>query len=96
MDELLLSKVRLSVIAELVAAEWVTFSDLRDATDTTHGNLGSHLTKLVDAGYVREDKRFVGRRPQTRYRLTPAGRTALLRHVAALQELVETDGGATR
>jgi len=48
---------------------------------------------MVAADYVEEEKRFVGRRPQTRYRLTRAGRTALLRHVEALRELVETGAG---
>lgn len=90
MDELLLSKVRLSVVAELLAAEWVPFSDLREAVGTSNGNLGSHLAKLIEAGYVDEEKRFVGRRPQSRYRLTRAGRRAMRRHVEALQELIET------
>jgi len=90
MDELLLSKVRLSVIAELLAAEWVPFSDLCAAVGTSSGNLGSHLGKLLDAGYIEEEKRFVGRRPQSRYRLAPSGRKAMLRHVEALQELVES------
>lgn len=94
MDELLLSKVRLSVVAELLAAEWVTFSDLRDSAETTDGNLGGHLGKLVAAGYVEEEKRFVGRRPQTRYRLSSAGRRAFLRHVAELQELVDSGGAS--
>jgi predicted ArsR family transcriptional regulator len=89
MDELLLSKVRLTVVAELLAAEWLTFSDLQKSAGTTNGNLGGHLGKLVVAGYVQEEKRFVGRRPQTRYRLRRTGRLALLRHVAALQELVD-------
>lgn len=89
MDELLLSKVRLSVVAELVAAEWVTFSELVRSLEATHGNLGAHLAKLLEAGYVEEHKRFVGRRPQTRFRLTTAGRQALVRHVEALQALVD-------
>lgn len=93
MDELLLSKVRLSVVAELLAAEWVTFTDLQRSTDATNGNLAVHLGKLVLADYVEEEKRFVGRRPQTRYRLTPSGRAALLRHVAALQALVDSGHG---
>ena len=92
MDELLLSKVRLSVVAELLAAEWVPFSELCDAVGTSNGNLGSHLGKLLDAGYVEEEKRFVGRRPQSRYRLTAAGRSAMLRHVDALRALIETAG----
>lgn len=90
MDEFLLSKVRLAIVAELLAAEWVTFSELLSSVDTTNGNLGAHLAKLVEAGYVREEKRFAGRRPQSRYHLTPTGRTAFLEHVAALQALVES------
>ena len=89
MDELLLSKIRLGVIAELLNAEWVTFSELQQATQTTHGNLGAHLAKLVEAGYVAEEKVFVNRRPQTRYRLTKAGRAAFVQHARQMQRLLE-------
>jgi len=89
MDELLLSKVRLGVIAQLLPAEWVTFAEFQKSIDTTNGNLGAHLGKLVEAGYVSEEKRFEGRRPQSRYRLTNTGRAAFLAHVAALQSLLE-------
>lgn len=90
MDELLLSKVRLAIIAQLLPLEWVTFTDLQKSIDVTNGNLGSHLAKLVEAGYLKEEKRFEGRRPQSRYRLMKAGRTALLSHVAELRALVES------
>ncbi len=90
MDDLLLSRVRLAVIAELVTAEWATFTDLQRSVKATNGNLSAHLGKLVDGGYVTEQKRFVRRRPQTRYRLAEAGRAALLRHVAGLQALIES------
>lgn len=93
MDELLISKIRLGVIAELLTAEWVAFSELQRATQTTNGNLGAHLGKLVEAGYVAEEKAFVNRRPQTRYRLTPAGRGAFVQHVHEMQVLLE--GGAS-
>ncbi|MCY4628053.1 MAG: transcriptional regulator, partial [Acidobacteria bacterium] len=88
MDELLLSRVRLAVIAELVAVEWSTFTDLQKSVKATNGNLSAHLGKLIAGGYVTERKRFVRRRPQTRYRLTDAGRAALVRHVERLQTLV--------
>jgi len=87
MDDVLLSKVRLSVVAELLPAEWVAFSELQKATGASNGNLGAHLAKLVDAGYVTEEKTFVARRPQTRYRLTRSGRSAFVKHVAELQAL---------
>jgi len=88
-DDLLLSKIRLGVIAELLTAQWVPFSDLLRATQTTNGNLGAHLAKLVEAGYVQEEKTFVNRRPQTRYALTQNGRNAFVQHVREMQALLE-------
>jgi DNA-binding PadR family transcriptional regulator len=88
-DELLLSKIRLAIIGQLVNAAWVSFAELQQSIEATNGNLGSHLAKLVAGGYIKEEKRFEGRRPQSRYRLTSAGRAALLKHVAALQALVD-------
>ncbi|PZR60882.1 MAG: hypothetical protein DLM53_11055 [Candidatus Eremiobacter antarcticus] len=89
MDEMLLSKIRLSVIAELLNAEWVAFSELQRATEASNGNLGAHLGKLLEAGYVAEEKTFVNRRPQTRYRLTKKGRNAFVGHVALMQKLLK-------
>ncbi|HUY41364.1 MAG TPA: transcriptional regulator [Candidatus Dormibacteraeota bacterium] len=89
MDELLLSKVRLGIVAALLASEWTSFGALAETTQTTGGNLGAHLAKLVDAGYVEEEKLFVARRPQSRYRLSARGRKAFLEHVAQLQSLVK-------
>lgn len=89
MDEVLLSKIRLGVIAELLTSPWAPFSDLQRATQTTNGNLGAHLAKLVEAGYIAEEKSFVKRRPQTRYSLTPAGRSAFTQHVREMQKLLE-------
>jgi hypothetical protein len=45
-------------------------------------------------GAVRHDRAawFVGKRPRTSARLTPTGRAAFERHVAALQELVSSSG----
>ncbi|HEV3090900.1 MAG TPA: transcriptional regulator [Candidatus Cybelea sp.] len=88
MDELLLSKVRLGVIAELLNSDWVAFTELARALDVSSGNLGAHLVKLVEAGYVDEEKTFVNRRPLTRYRLTKRGREAFATHVTALQSLL--------
>ena len=90
MDELLLSKIRLAIVAALLPNEWVAFSDLLRASETTNGNLGAHLAKLVDAGYIDEEKIFAGRKPQTRYSLTAAGRAAFVAHVKELQQLLSS------
>jgi DNA-binding MarR family transcriptional regulator len=89
MDELLLSKVRLGVVAELLNFDWIAFSELARLLDVSNGNLGAHLAKLVDGGYVDEEKSFVNRRPLTRYRLTKRGRDAFAAHVVQLQSLLK-------
>jgi hypothetical protein len=47
---------------------------------------------MEQAGYVQIRKGFVGKRPRTSARLTPAGRAAFDQHVAALQEIVSRSG----
>ncbi|MBV8725749.1 MAG: transcriptional regulator [Candidatus Eremiobacteraeota bacterium] len=89
MDELLLSKVRLGIVAELLGYNWVAFTELARSLAVSNGNLGAHLAKLVDAGYVDEEKTFVNRRPLSRYRLSKRGRDAFTRHVSELQSLLK-------
>lgn len=89
MDELLLSRVRLGVIAQLLNFDWIAFSELARLLDVSNGNLGAHVSKLVEAGYVEEEKTFVNRRPLTRYRLRQRGRDAFAHHVFELQRLLK-------
>jgi DNA-binding MarR family transcriptional regulator len=89
MDELLLSKVRLGVVAELLNSDWIAFSELARSLEVSNGNLGAHLVKLVEAGYLDEEKSFVNRRPLTRYRLTKRGRDAFAAHVTQLQTILK-------
>jgi len=77
--------------ARPASVEEADFTWLRDKTGSTDGNLGAQLMKLEEAGYVAMQKRFAGRKPQTLYRMTPAGRKALAKYVAALKRLL---GGA--
>ena len=68
----------LSLLAGVDEAE---FTWLREKTGSTDGNLGAHLLKLEEAGYVAMEKKFVARKPVTLYRMTQEGRTALERYV---------------
>ena len=89
-DEVLQSRVRIAIVAFLASAGNVDFAGIRDAIKTSDGNTSVHLRKLEEAGYVSVDKRFVQRKPQTRYALTDRGRTALLDHVAHLEMLLRS------
>lgn len=84
-------KLRLAALSLLVAVEEAEFTWLREKTGSTDGNLGAQMLKLEEAGYVAVEKRFAGRKPQTVYRMTSAGREALAGYVAALKQLL---GGA--
>ena len=84
-------KLRLALLSLLVSVEEAEFTWLRARTGSTDGNLGAQLLKLEEAGYVTVEKRFVQRKPQTLYRISEAGRTALGEYVQALKQLL---GGA--
>ena len=95
LNELIHQPVRLRIIAALVAMEedaQVDFTYLRDLLDLTDGNLGAHLRKLEDAGYVRLDKTFIARKPRTYVAVTPNGRRAFADHVAALETIMYAAG----
>lgn len=76
LDDVIHSRIRLAIMAILAAVEDADFTYLRDKTGATDGNLGAHLRKLEDAGYVSVKKLFVDRKPVSRYGLTPGGRRA--------------------
>jgi DNA-binding PadR family transcriptional regulator len=90
-DEVLHSRVRLAIVAFLAGAGVAEFAAVRGAIKTTDGNASVHLRKLEDSGYISVEKRFVARKPQSLYRLTPAGRVALGRYVAHLETLLAQD-----
>ena len=83
-------KLRLALLSLLIGVEEAEFTWLRARTGATDGNLGAQLMKLEEAGYVAVKKQFVERKPQTQYRITEAGRTALTEYVRALKELLGT------
>ena len=75
-DDVIHGRIRLGVVAYLSAVDSALFSELRDRVGATDGNLSAHLRKLEEAGYLRVDKSFVNRKPQTRLSLTRNGRHA--------------------
>jgi DNA-binding MarR family transcriptional regulator len=65
---------------------------IRDSVGLSDSALSKQLATLEQARYVEIRKGFVGTRPRTSARLTPAGRTAFEQHVAALQDMVARAG----
>jgi len=54
----------------------------------TDGNLASHLRALEEAGYIRMEKNFINRKPNTSYSITEEGLENFSSHLKALEELI--------
>jgi DNA-binding MarR family transcriptional regulator len=96
LDNIIHQPVRLQIMSSLVSLdknEQVNFTYLRKLLKLTDGNLGAHLSKLEQAGYVKIDKTFVARKPQTFISATGKGRDAFDGHVAALKEIIQSVQG---
>jgi len=92
LNDVIHQPVRLRIMASLAAltgSDRMDFRTLRDLLELTDGNLGAHLARLEQAGYVAVEKTFRNRKPRTLLALTPAGRAAFDQHVAALRRLID-------
>jgi DNA-binding transcriptional ArsR family regulator len=87
-DPLLVDPTRLAIVSLLSASRWVEFAFVRDNVGLSDSALSKQISKLGDQDYVEVKRGYVGKRPRTWLKLADDGRTALERHVAALQNIV--------
>ena len=92
LNETIHQPIRLRIMASLVtlkAGNEVDFTYLRNLLEVTDGNLGAHLRKLEEAGYIAVNKIFVERKPHTYVSATSEGRKIFREHVAALESILK-------
>ena len=82
------NRVRLGIMSVLLVNDEVDFSALKEMLDVSDGNLASHITALEKAEYVLVEKKFVGKKPNTTYKVTKLGRQAFNEHLNALEKLL--------
>ena len=85
LDPLLHSQLRLAVMSLLISLAEADFVFLREKTNSSAGNLSVQLDKLSEAGYIKIEKGFVGKKPRTTCQITPQGRTAFETYLEALK-----------
>ena len=87
---------RLAVVSVLAAVPSRTFTELRDETGLTDGNLGAHVKVLEKARYVRtrSARRAGGNRATTEIALTTKGQAAFRNYLDSLEAIVR--GAAPR
>jgi len=87
-DDVIHGRVRLSIMAFLSGAGAADFNELKNKVGGTDGNLSVHIRKLEEAGYIRVEKKFSGRRPLTICHLTKKGREAWIAYIARMEALM--------
>jgi predicted ArsR family transcriptional regulator len=82
------SRVRLGIMSVLSVNDLVTFNEMKQYLDLSDGNLASHAVALENKGYIEVKKVFVGKKPETSYRITNYGKQEFNKHIDALAKLI--------
>ena len=81
-------RIRLGIMSVLMVNDYADFNTLKELLGATDGNLASHTKALEKAEYIKVEKQFIGRKPNTRYSATKSGKTAFKKHIDALEKLI--------
>ncbi len=90
LDRVIHEPARLMIVTILSVVDEADFVFLLHQSGLSKGNLSAHMARLEEAGYVRVNKRFRGRVPQTVYRLTETGRAAFRDYCERVKRMVES------
>lgn len=82
------SRMRLGIMSILMVNDFVDFSALKEQLHVTDGNLASHLNALEKLQFIAVRKQFIGKKPNTSYTTTIAGKKAFSEHLDALERLI--------
>jgi DNA-binding MarR family transcriptional regulator len=89
LDPLIHAPVRLAILTVLLAVKEADFNYLKEATQTSDGNLSTHLSRLEQAGYVRILKSFAGKKPRTTCSMTQKGLAAYQEYIVNLETYIK-------
>jgi DNA-binding MarR family transcriptional regulator len=84
------SRIRLGMMSALAVNDRIDFNALKEYLDITDGNLASHIKALEKEGFIGVEKSFVGKKPNTRYFITPEGKKAFNDHLEALELFIRS------
>ena len=93
-DAIIHQPLRLKIMAALKALppdSQLEFVRLKALLGATEGNLGAHIGTLEEAGYLKVEKDFHGKRPRTRVSLTKPGLRAFEAYVDYLRSIIDLE-----
>src|ERR1700741_5338498 len=83
------SRIRLGIMSILMVNYTVDFGNLKEMLNITDGNLASHIAALEKMEYVKVNKQFLGKKPNTSYTITKVGKKAFSDHLDALEKILK-------
>ena len=82
------SRVRLGIMSILMVNEKVDFGSIKEQLQVTDGNIASHISALEKLEYIKVEKKFIGKKPNTSYAATSKGKKAFHEHLNALEAII--------
>lgn len=83
------NRIRLGIMSALMVNDYLDFNALKNLLGLTDGNLASHLKSLEKSDYIRVQKEFLNRKPNTKYSATEEGKLAFSKHIKAIEQLLK-------
>jgi len=83
------SRVRLGIMSILMVNEWADFGSIKEQLQVTDGNIASHISALEKLDYIKVEKKFLGKKPNTSYAATIKGKKAFHDHLNALEAIIK-------
>ncbi len=81
-------RIRLGIMSVLTVNEYADFTTLKELLGATDGNLASHAKALEKVAFIKVEKQFIGRKPNTKYYATALGKQEFKKHIEALEKLI--------
>jgi DNA-binding PadR family transcriptional regulator len=72
----------------LMVNDYADFNTLKELLGVTDGNLASHTKALEKVAFIKVEKQFIGRKPNTKYYATDLGKQEFKKHIEALEKLI--------
>lgn len=82
------SRIRLGIMSILAVNDSADFNTMKELLNLTDGNLASHLKALEKEEIIEVRKQFIGRKPNTSYKVTDYGQQLFKAHIDALEKLI--------
>lgn len=85
------NRIRLGIMSALMVNDYLDFNTLKEILNVTDGNLASHIKSLEKFDYIKVEKQFIGKKPNTKYSITNIGELEFKKHITALEKLINNN-----